>query len=104
MVAELTRGGQCAKLFFDYNCLQYVQWYMENIEVSTLDKAEYQVKLDQLKELVAEQDYDSALDLVQEIDWRRVKNIRTLCMVADVYETNDMLDCYKNLVKRPFKK
>ena len=25
VVAELTRGGQCAKLFFDYNCLQYVQ-------------------------------------------------------------------------------
>lgn len=96
--AELTRGGQCAKLFFDYNCLQYVQWYMENIEVSTLDKAEYQVKLDQLKELVAEQDYDSALDLVQEIDWRRVKNIRTLCMVADVYETNDMLEDTKRIL------
>ena len=98
VVAELTRGGQCAKLFFDYNCLQYVQWYMENIEVSTLDKAEYQVKLDQLKELVAEQDYDSALDLVQEIDWRRVKNIRTLCMVADVYETNDMLEDTKRIL------
>ena len=98
VVAELTMGGQCAKLFFDYNCLQYVQWYMENIEVSTLDKAEYQVKLDQLKELVAEQDYDSALDLVQEIDWRRVKNIRTLCMVADVYETNDMLEDTKRIL------
>ncbi len=98
VAAELTRGGQCAKLFFDYNCLQYVQWYMENIEVSTLDKAEYQVKLDQLKELVAEQDYDSALDLVQEIDWRRVKNIRTLCMVADVYETNDMLEDTKRIL------
>ncbi len=71
---------------------------MENIEVSTLDKAEYQVKLDQLKELVAEQDYDSALDLVQEIDWRRVKNIRTLCMVADVYEANDMLEDTKRIL------
>lgn len=25
VVVELTRWGQCAKLFFDYNCLQYVQ-------------------------------------------------------------------------------
>ncbi len=66
--------------------------------MSTLDKAEYQVKLDQLKELVAEQDYDSALDLVQEIDWRRVKNIRTLCMVADVYEANDMLEDTKRIL------
>ena len=63
-----------------------------------MDKAEYQVKLDQLKELVAEQDYDSALDLVQEIDWRRVKNIRTLCMVADVYEANDMLEDTKRIL------
>ena len=63
-----------------------------------MDKAEYQVKLDQLKELVTEQDYDSALDLVQEIDWRRVKNIRTLCMVADVYEANDMLEDTKRIL------
>ncbi len=60
--------------------------------MSTLDKAEYQVKLDQLKALVADQDYDGALDVVKGIDWRRVKNIRTLCMVADVYEANDMLE------------
>ena len=57
-----------------------------------MDKAEYQVKLDQLKVLVADQDYDGALDVVKGIDWRRVKNIRTLCMVADVYEANDMLE------------
>ena len=57
-----------------------------------MDKAEYQVKLDQLKTLVADQDYDGALDVVKGIDWRRVKNIRTLCMVADVYEANDMLE------------
>lgn len=63
-----------------------------------MDKAEYQVKLDQLKNLVEEQDYDSALDLVQTIDWRRVKNIRTLCMVADVYEVNDMLEDTKRIL------
>lgn len=57
-----------------------------------MDKAEYQVKLDQIKALVADQDYDGALDVVKGIDWRRVKNIRTLCMVADVYEANDMLE------------
>ena len=57
-----------------------------------MDKAEYQVKLDQLKVLVADQDYDGALEVVKGIDWRRVKNIRTLCMVADVYEANDMLE------------
>lgn len=63
-----------------------------------MDKAEYQVKLDQLKALVAEQDYDGALDVVKGVDWRRVKNIRTLCMVADVYEANDMLEDSKRIL------
>lgn len=63
-----------------------------------MDKAEYQVKLDQLKTLVAQQDYDGALDVVKGIDWRRVKNIRTLCMVADVYEANDMLEDSKRIL------
>lgn len=63
-----------------------------------MDKAEYQVKLDQLKALVAQQDYDGALDVVKGIDWRRVKNIRTLCMVADVYEANDMLEDSKRIL------
>ena len=71
---------------------------MENIEVSTLDKAEYQVKLDQLKELVGDQDYDGALEVVKEVDWRRVKNIRTLCMVADVYEANEMYEDSKRIL------
>ena len=49
-----------------------------------MDKAEYQVKLDQLKVLVADQDYDGALDVVKGIDWRRVKNVRTLCVVGEI--------------------
>ena len=63
-----------------------------------MDKAEYQVKLDQLKELVGDQDYDGALEVVKEVDWRRVKNIRTLCMVADVYEANEMYEDSKRIL------
>ena len=63
-----------------------------------MDKAEYQVKLDELKGLVAEYDYEGALTIVEEIDWKRVKNIKTLYMVADVYEANDMLDDCKRIL------
>ena len=59
-------------------------------EVKTLDKAEYRSKLDQLTSLADKEDYKGALAIVESVDWRRVKSIRTLSMVADVYEANKM--------------
>ena len=51
-----------------------------------MDKTEYQIKLDQINKLVDARDYKGALGVVETIDWRRVKSVRTLCMVADIYE------------------
>lgn len=56
-----------------------------------MDKTEYQIKLDQINKLVDARDYKGALGVVETIDWRRVKSVRTLCMVADIYEANKML-------------
>ena len=55
-----------------------------------MDKAEYRSKLDQLTSLADKEDYKGALAIVESVDWRRVKSIRTLSMVADVYEANKM--------------
>ena len=55
-----------------------------------MDKAEYQSKLEQLTSLANKEDYKGALEIVESVDWRRVKSIRTLLMVADVYEANKM--------------
>ena len=32
------------------------------------------------------------LTVADSIDWRRVKSVRTLCMVADIYEVNGELE------------
>ena len=53
-----------------------------------LDKAEYQSRLEELNSLVKKEDYEGALAVVEAVDWRRVKSLRTLGMVADVYEAN----------------
>lgn len=53
-----------------------------------MDKAEYRIKLDELTNLVEEQDYIGALQIADSVDWRRVKSVRTLGMVADIYEVN----------------
>lgn len=59
-----------------------------------MDKTEYHLKLDELTRCVQEQDFNNALQIAESIDWRRVKSIRTLSMVADIYEVNkDYRNC-----------
>ena len=53
-----------------------------------MDKAEYQQRLDELTALVEEKDFKGALEIADSIDWRRVKSVKTLTMVADIYEYN----------------
>ena len=57
-----------------------------------MDKTEYHLKLEEINRLVDAQDYEGALTVVDSIDWRRVKSVRTLCMVADIYEVNGELE------------
>ena len=58
---------------------------IKNYEVKTLDKYEYKLKLEQLKNLVNEGDYATAGQIVDSVNWRKVRNSATLCMVGDVY-------------------
>ena len=60
--------------------------------MSTVDKTEYHLKLEEINRLVDAQDYEGALTVAASIDWRRVKSVRTLCMVADIYEVNGELE------------
>jgi hypothetical protein len=56
--------------------------------VNILDKEEFRVKLGQINKLVEAQDYKGAMQIVDSIDWRRVKNVRTLCVVGEIYAAN----------------
>ncbi len=53
-----------------------------------MDKNEYRAKLEEINDLVDRQDYKGALEIVETIDWRRVRSARTLCMVGEIYEAN----------------
>ena len=63
-----------------------------------MDKAEYQEKLDELTICVEDGDYEAALPIVEAIDWRRVKSVKTLSMVADVYEKNQNYEKMRNIL------
>ena len=63
-----------------------------------MDKAEYQQKLEELSALVEEKDYKGALAIADSVDWRRVKSVKTLNMVADVYEYNRNYEKVKDIL------
>ena len=56
--------------------------------MNILDKEEFRVKLGEINKLVEARDYKGAMQIVVSIDWRRVKNVRTLCVVGEIYAAN----------------
>ena len=53
-----------------------------------MDKEEYRIKLNQMNHYVDQKKYKEAMDVVDSIDWRRVKNVHTLCVVGEIYAAN----------------
>lgn len=51
-----------------------------------MDKYEYKLKLEQLKNLVEEKNYKTAAEIADSINWRKVKSSATLCMVGEIYD------------------
>ncbi len=51
-----------------------------------MDKFEYKIKADEIKELIAQKEYEQAAEIADGIDWRRVKSVMMLCTVSDLYK------------------
>ena len=51
-----------------------------------MDKYEYNLKLDQMKSLVAEGDYQAAAEIADTINWRKIKNVTALVRAGEIYE------------------
>ena len=69
-----------------------------------MDKYEFKLKIDQLKKLIHEEDYNTALRIVQAIDWNRVRNANLLTMAASVYERTDHLQEAKDMLILAFER
>ena len=51
-----------------------------------MDKYEYKLKVDQMKSLAAEGKYEEAVEIVDSINWRKIKNINALVKAGEIYE------------------
>ena len=55
-------------------------------EVAALDKYEYKLRAEEIKNLISQKEYAEAMAIADTIDWRRVKNISMLTVVSDLYK------------------
>lgn len=69
-----------------------------------MDKYEYNLKLEEITRLVEQENYEDAVDIADTIDWRRVRNVRTLCMVSEIYEANGRLEDSRDILTRAYRK
>ena len=51
-----------------------------------MDKYEYNLKLDQMKTLLAEGKYTDAAEIADTINWQKVRNVNALVKAGEVYE------------------
>ncbi len=69
-----------------------------------MDKYEYNLKLEEIDKLVDQGDYAEAAKLADSIDWRRVRNIRTLCLISEIYEASGRLEDSKSILVRAYRR
>lgn len=72
--------------------------YVLDRERITLDKYEYKVRADEIKELIARGEYPQAAEIADTIDWRRVKSVMMLCTISDLYKINRRYEDARNML------
>ena len=53
-----------------------------------MDRYDFNIKVEKLRELAREKDYENAMKIADAIDWRRVQDSKLLQVVSEVYENN----------------
>ena len=69
-----------------------------------MDKYEFNIKVEQIKKMVSRGDYETAMKIADTIDWRRVRNVNILSMVATIYEKNEEYQEAKDILLLAFER
>lgn len=69
-----------------------------------MDKYEYKVRTDEMKQLIREGKFAEAMEIADSIDWRRVKNTKMLCIVSDIYKINHKFEESKEILLLAYEK
>ena len=53
-----------------------------------MDRKEFNIRLEQIKSLISDHDYEGAMEVCDIIDWSRSRSVSTLCTVSEIYKVN----------------
>lgn len=62
-----------------------------------MDREEFHAKINLINELVYKKDYKSALEHVNSIEWKKVRDMHTLCVAGEVYAANKLYEESKEI-------
>lgn len=63
-----------------------------------MDKYEYKLKLDQMKSMAAEGSYNTAAEIADSINWKKVKNVSALVKAGEIYEQAERYEDSKEVL------
>ncbi len=63
-----------------------------------MDKYEYKVKADEIKDLIMQGGYQQAVEIADSIDWHRIKSVKMLCTISDLYKINRRYEDARDLL------
>ncbi len=69
-----------------------------------MDKNEYNLKLGEIDKCVDQKNYEEAAHIADQIEWKRVRNVRTLCKISEVYEAAERYEDSKALLLRAYRR
>ena len=69
-----------------------------------MDKYELKVTIGEIDSLIGRRRLREAAQIADTVDWRRVRNVRTLCRVSDVYKINKRYDDSKRILELAYAK
>ncbi len=69
-----------------------------------MDKFEYQVRVEEIKTLIAEGEYAEAVQIADTVDWRRVRSVMMLCTISDLYKINRRYQESKDILLLAYEK
>ena len=69
-----------------------------------VDKFEYQAKLEEINKLVEKENYEEAAKIADTIEWKRVRSVRTLCLISEIYEAVGRAEDSKAILYRAYRR
>ena len=69
-----------------------------------MNNTELKLTISEIDKLISRHKFRQAAELADTVDWRRIKDVRTLCRVSDVYKINRRFEDSKRILELAYAK